>query len=67
MPETLTGAYRAMTAYVERLAGADSVSVTSGDFTADRQDVHLVCTGVDVLIPLCIARDIEKERERRLP
>ena len=56
-----------MTAYVERLAGADSVSVTSGDFTADRQDVHLVCTGVDVLIPLCIARDIEKERERRLP
>ena len=64
VPETLTGAYRAMTAYVERLAGADSVSVTSGDFTADRQDVHLVCTGVDVLIPLTSLVDIEKERER---
>lgn len=64
VPETLTGAYRAMTAYVERLAGADSVSVTSGDFTADRRDVHLVCTGVDVLIPLASLVDIEKERER---
>lgn len=64
VPEALTGAYEAMRAYVERLAGANAVSVTSGAFTAGRQDVHLVCTGVDVLIPLASLVDLDKERER---
>ena len=31
---------------------------------ADKRDIHLVCTGVDVLIPLASLVDIDKERER---
>ena len=31
---------------------------------ADRHDVHLVCTGVDVVIPLSTLVDLDEERER---
>ena len=64
VPEERAEAYRALTAYVQRLAGADEVEVFAGAPQADRHDVHLVCTGVDVVIPLSTLVDLDEERER---
>ena len=65
VPAARQAAYRAMEVAMQRLAGANEVVVgDDASIAADKRDIHLVCTGVDVLIPLASLVDIDKERER---
>ena len=64
VPVSKQAAYRAMEVAMQRLAGANEVVVEDETVPAEKRDIHLVCTGVDVLIPLASLVDIDKERER---
>ncbi len=64
VPETDRSAYENVCGYIERLAGADQVTVSPEKGESLKTDVHLVCSGAEVFIPLASLVDIEKEQAR---
>ena len=51
-------------AFLMKLIGADSILITDQKGENSRTDIHLVCKGMEVFIPLASLIDIDVERER---
>ncbi len=63
-PKEDEAAYAEMAIYLERLAGAGETSVTTEAGEIPKSDAHIVCEGVEAVIPLSSLVDPEKERAR---
>jgi valyl-tRNA synthetase len=57
-------AFETMTGYLVKLAGAESVSVSTETGEVLKRDVHIVCEGIEAVIPLASLIDPEKEKAR---
>lgn len=57
-------AYQSMTGYLAKLAGVEGASVSIETGEIPKSDVHIVCDGVEAIIPLSTLIDPEKERAR---
>jgi valyl-tRNA synthetase len=57
-------AFASMSGYLNKLAGVESVSVSTETGEIPKNDVHIVCEGVEAVIPLSSLVDPEKEKAR---
>lgn len=57
-------AFATMTGYLAKLAGVEGASVSTETGEVPKSDVHIVCEGVEAVIPLSSLIDPEKERAR---
>ena len=57
-------AFSTMTGYLNKLAGVEEVSVSTETGEIPKNDVHVVCEGVEAIIPLSSLIDPEKEKAR---
>ncbi|MPM23257.1 Valine--tRNA ligase [bioreactor metagenome] len=57
-------AFSTMTGYLNKLAGVEQVSVSSETGEIPKNDVHIVCEGIEAVIPLSSLVDPEKEKAR---
>jgi valyl-tRNA synthetase len=57
-------AFTAMSGYLGKLAGVEQVSVSSEAGEIPKSDVHIVCEGIEAVIPLTSLIDPEKEKAR---
>lgn len=57
-------AFTSMTAYLSKLAGVENASVSTETGEIPKSDVHIVCEGIEAVIPLSSLIDPEKERTR---
>jgi valyl-tRNA synthetase len=62
--ESDTTAFATMTGYLGRLAGVEDASVSTETGEIPKSDVHIVCEGIEAIIPLSSLIDPEKERLR---
>jgi valyl-tRNA synthetase len=58
------GAFQTMTGYLNKLAGVEQVSVSTEAGEIPKNDVHIVCEGIEAVIPLSSLVDPEKEKAR---
>jgi valyl-tRNA synthetase len=64
VPGDAMKAFEEMSGYLGKLAGVDQVAVTSEAGEIPKNDVHIVCEGVEAVIPLASLIDPEKEKAR---
>ena len=64
VPEDKIAAYESAGQYLTRLAGAEHISVSSQRGEIPQNDIHIICEGVEAVIPLSSMVDLEKERAR---
>ena len=57
-------AFESMTRYLGKLAGAENVTVSTETGEIPKSDVHIVCEGIEAVIPLASLVDPEKEKAR---
>ena len=57
-------AFATMTGYLAKLAGVDGATVSTETGEIPKSDVHIVCEGIEAVIPLSSLIDSEKERAR---
>ena len=57
-------AYGSMAVYLNKLAGVENATVSTEAGDIPKNDVHIVCEGVEAVIPLSSLVDPEKERTR---
>jgi len=57
-------AFETMAGYLGKLAGADNVTVSTETGEIPKSDVHIVCDGIEAVIPLASLVDPEKEKAR---
>jgi valyl-tRNA synthetase len=57
-------AFVTMSGYLNKLAGVENVSVSTQAGEIPKNDVHIVCEGVEAVIPLSSLIDPEKEQAR---
>jgi valyl-tRNA synthetase len=57
-------AFVTMSGYLNKLAGVENVTVTTQAGEIPKNDVHIVCEGVEAVIPLSSLIDPEKEKAR---
>lgn len=57
-------AFSTMTGYLNKLAGVEEVSVSTETGEIPKNDVHIVCEGIEAVIPLSSLVDPEKEKAR---
>ncbi len=57
-------AFATMTGYLAKLAGVEGATVSTETGEIPKSDVHIVCDGVEAIIPLSSLIDPEKERAR---
>ena len=57
-------AFVTMSGYLNKLAGVENVSVSTQAGEIPKNDVHIVCEGVEAVIPLSSLIDPEKEKAR---
>ena len=53
-----------MSGYLNKLAGVEQVTVSTQAGEIPKNDVHIVCEGVEAVIPLSSLIDPEKEKAR---
>jgi valyl-tRNA synthetase len=58
------GAFASMTGYLNKLAGIENAFVSTEAGEIPKNDVHIVCEGVEAVIPLSSLIDSEKEKAR---
>ena len=64
VPQDAGMAFEEMSGYLAKLAGVDQVAVTAEAGEIPKNDVHIVCEGVEAVIPLSSLIDPEKEKAR---
>ena len=57
-------AFETMTVYLSKLAGVEHATVSTETGEIPKSDVHIVCEGIEAVIPLSSLIDPEKERAR---
>jgi len=57
-------AFATMTGYLGKLAGVENATVSTETGEIPKSDVHIVCEGIEAVIPLSSLIDPEKERAR---
>ena len=57
-------AFLTMTGYLSKLAGVENATVSTETGEIPKSDVHIVCEGIEAIIPLSSLIDPEKERAR---
>jgi len=57
-------AFATMTGYLGKLAGVENATVYTETGEIPKSDVHIVCEGIEAVIPLSSLIDPEKERAR---
>jgi len=64
VPKDAKKAFEEMSGYLGKLAGVEQVTVTAEAGEIPKNDVHIVCEGVEAVIPLSSLIDPEKEKAR---
>jgi valyl-tRNA synthetase len=64
--ESDADAFDSMTGYLGRLAGVERATISTQAGDIPKSDVHIVCEGIEAIIPLSSLIDPEKEKARIL-
>ncbi len=63
-PQDKAAAYERTAQYLTRLAGAERITVSHERGEIPQNDIHIVCTGLEAVIPLRSMIDLDREKAR---